>query len=413
MGAAGGEVWITGVGLVSSLGAGADQHWRMLANGDGAAPVVDDLAFNPYPLHPLAEIDFSAQIPKRSDLRQMEGWQRIGVFAAGLALEDAGLKGDSDLLSRIQIVAAAGNGERDPQADRAVLAEIHEAAHPAAALNAALLRELRPTLYLGQQSQLLAGNICIVHQVTGASRTYKGEEIAGAQVVDDAVRRMTAGAGDVFLVGGACNAQRWDQLLALELGGRLWRGGYKSVWQRQGDEAQPPLYGGMIAGSVGVFVVLENAVHARRRGARPYARIAGIEVAQSSKNAGDAAERLRRFVGDLGVPRGALPVISGASGFDGPAGCTSRELSALDSLEIDGITPVIRAHGSVLGHGLEAHFPAGLALAALALRHRRFYPPFDASGVERVHHQPIRQVLVTATGNLSGEALALVAAVEE
>jgi 3-oxoacyl-[acyl-carrier-protein] synthase II len=67
----------------------------------------------------------------------------------------------------------------------------------------------------------------------------------------------------------------------------------------------------------------------------------------------------------------------------------------------------------MLGHALEAHFPAGLALAALALRHRRFYPPFDASGVERPQHGLVRQVLVTATGNLSGEAMALLGAAEE
>jgi 3-oxoacyl-[acyl-carrier-protein] synthase II len=106
-------------------------------------------------------------------------------------------------------------------------------------------------------------------------------------------------------------------------------------------------------------------------------------------------------------------VISGASGFDGPAGCTSRELAALDSLEIDGISPAIRAHGSLLGHGLEAHFPIGLALAALAVRQRDFYPPFDDSGVERAHDGAVGQVLVTTTGNASGEALALLAAAGE
>jgi 3-oxoacyl-[acyl-carrier-protein] synthase II len=404
------EVWITGVGLVSSLGVGAGQHWDALTAANPSA-IVDEAAFSPYPVHPLAEIDFTAQIPKRSDFRQMEGWQRIGVFAAGLALGDAGLTGNADLLGRTHIVAAAGNGERDPQADCAVLEGAAGRAHPD--LNAALLRELRPTLYLGQQSQLLAGNICIVHHVTGASRTYKGEEIAGAQAVQDAVRRIAAGAGDVFLVGGACNAQRWDQLLILELGARLWRGGYRPVWERREAESRPPLHGGMITGSFGAFLVLEQASHALRRGATPYARIAGIEIAPSAPDAGSAAARMRRFVSSFGVRKGRLPVISGASGFDGAAGCTSRELCALDSLEIDGISAAIRAHGSMLGHGLEAHFPAGLALAALAVRQRDFYPSFDESGVERAHDGAVGQVLVTATGNASGEALALLAAVRE
>ena len=34
-----------------------------------------------------------SQIPKKGDQRQMEAWQRIGTYAAGLALDSAGIKG--------------------------------------------------------------------------------------------------------------------------------------------------------------------------------------------------------------------------------------------------------------------------------------------------------------------------------
>ncbi len=411
MTAPGTEVWITGIGLISSLGVGAEEHWRALSGNSAPQPVVDEATFAPYSIHPLGKIDFASQIPKRSDLRQMEDWQRIGVFAAGLALDDAGLKDDAELLSRTHIAVAAGNGERDPEADRAVLETVNGHTDVGRALNAALMRELRPTLYLAQQSQLLAGNISIVHHVTGASRTYKGEEIASAQAVQDAVRRIVSGEQDIFLVGGACNAARWDQLLILELGKRLWRGTYRPVWERCRDETGAPLSGGMITGSAGVFLVLEGSTHACKRCITPYARITGIEVGPSVPDAGAASARLRRFASANNLCETHLPVISGATGFDGALGITSRELIALDALQADGISPCIRAHGSILGHGLEAHFVAGLALAALSLRHNRFYPPFDTSGVERVCNGPIKQVLVTAAGNLSGEALSLVQAV--
>jgi 3-oxoacyl-(acyl-carrier-protein) synthase len=38
------------------------------------------------------------QIPKKGDQRQMEAWQRIGTYAAGLALDSAGIKGDKEIL---------------------------------------------------------------------------------------------------------------------------------------------------------------------------------------------------------------------------------------------------------------------------------------------------------------------------
>ena len=43
----------------------------------------------------------------------MEPWQRIGTYAAGLALDSAGVKGNADLLARMDMIVAAGGGERD------------------------------------------------------------------------------------------------------------------------------------------------------------------------------------------------------------------------------------------------------------------------------------------------------------
>ena len=80
------EAWITGIGIVSCLGEGADAHWQGLAE---RRIKVDAETFAPYLVHPLAPLDLDKQIPKKGDQRQMEPWQRIGTYAAGLALADA------------------------------------------------------------------------------------------------------------------------------------------------------------------------------------------------------------------------------------------------------------------------------------------------------------------------------------
>ena len=103
------DAWITGVGIVSSLGEGPDAHWQKLM---GAKPQADVTAFAPFVVHPLAPVNFDAQIPKKGDQRQMEAWQRIGTYAAGLALESAGVKGNADVLSHMDMIVAAGGGER-------------------------------------------------------------------------------------------------------------------------------------------------------------------------------------------------------------------------------------------------------------------------------------------------------------
>ena len=65
----------------------------------------------------------------------------------------------------------------------------------------------------------------------------------------------------------------------------------------------------------------------------------------------------------------------------------------------------------MLGHGLEAQFPAGLALAALALSRGKFYAPFDvASRVETPFTGPLERILVTGFGHWRGEGLGVVEA---
>src|ERR1700753_256186 len=102
------EAWITGIGIVSCLGEGLDAHWQGFSDN---ARVIDAESFAPFIVHPLAAIDFDKQIPKRGDQRQMEPWQRIGTYAAGLALDSAGLKGNKELLGRMELIGAAGGGQ--------------------------------------------------------------------------------------------------------------------------------------------------------------------------------------------------------------------------------------------------------------------------------------------------------------
>ena len=87
------EVWITGVGLLTCLGEGLEAVWSHLERGD--PPSYDDKSFAPYIVHQLPPMSFDKHIPKKSDQRQMETWQRVGVYSARMALTDAGIAGNA------------------------------------------------------------------------------------------------------------------------------------------------------------------------------------------------------------------------------------------------------------------------------------------------------------------------------
>ena len=391
------ETWITGIGILSCLGEGPEAHWQAFADG---RTNFDATGYPPYVVHPLPPINFDAQIPKKGDQRQMEPWQRIGVYAAGLALDSAGVKGSADILGRMDMIVAAGGGERDLAVDGAILSGLPKAGAQGGEhdrfLNERLMSDLRPTLFLAQLSNLLAGNISIVHGVTGSSRTFMGEESAGVDAVRIALARIGAGQSDITLVGGAQNSERKEMLMLYEFGGFALKGGFQPVWDRV---AQP----GFALGSMGAFLVLEASEHARSRGAKPLARLAAVVNARSSRRPGDVTATLHKLWATLPPLRPDCAVISGVCGAF-PA--TAEEHAFLDThAEL-----VLRATGTRIGHGVEPHFAMNIALAAIAVERRALFPPCDAS--ERAAARALTQAVVTGVGHWRGEGLALVEAVE-
>jgi len=389
------EAWITGIGIVSSLGEGLDAHWDAL---NARRVNVDEKRFAPYVVHPLAPVSFDAQIPKKGDQRQMEAWQRIGTYAAGLALDSAGVKGDQEILGRMDMIVAAGGGERDVPVDLSILqAYITGNASPPF-LNERLMNDLRPTLFLAQLSNLLAGNIAIVHGVSGTSRTFMGEEAASIDAARIALARIESGQSDIALVGAAHNGERTDLLILYEFGDFNLKDKFEPVWARDN-------HSGFALGSAGVFLVIESREHAEARGAKPYARLTNVvtDLAQR-KQPGAVAKSLEALWSKLDVAEDNA-LITGATGV-GPV--TSEEKAFLRGHP----GTAVRATGTSFGHTLETQFPLGLALAALSLSRGALFPPNDPTGLEVEMSKPPTQIVVMGAGHWQGEGMALVEAIK-
>ncbi|MBB5049111.1 3-oxoacyl-[acyl-carrier-protein] synthase II [Rhodopseudomonas rhenobacensis] len=389
------EAWITGIGLASSLSEGLDAHWQALNERRVNA---DATTFAPYVVHPLAPISFDQQIPKKGDQRQMEAWQRIGTYAAGLALDSAGIKGNKDILSKMDMIVAAGGGERDLAVDSAILNSEGQGNASPGYLNERLMNDLRPTLFLAQLSNLLAGNIAIVHGVTGSSRTFMGEEAAGTDAARIALARIAAGQSDIALIGAAQNGERKDLLMLYEFGDFNLKNAYQPVWARDG---QP----GFALGSGAAFVVIESRQHAEARGAKPLARLTNVVADLSHrKQPGDVTATLEKLWKKLGSPDNASAIITGATGA---APATAEERAFLE--KHPGIA--VRATGTSFGHLMESQFPLGLALAALAISRGALFPANDPTGLEIDTSAPPTQIVVVGAGHWRGEGMALVEAV--
>ena len=348
----------------------------------------------------MTPLELDRQIPKRGDQRQMEAWQRIGTYAAGLALDSAGVKGNADLLSRMDMIVAAGGGERDYAVDAAILSALPSAADPGAFLNEHLLSDLRPTLFLAQLSNLLAGNISIVHGVVGLvahlhgrggrrhrcrphrlrpHRRGPGRSVPGRRLLQRAAARHVAALRDG---PGCCGSSRSP-----------------ASGQRQAQG------GGMVLGSVGCFLVIESREHAAARGATAAGayrrdRHRSLPPRAQARRPRTPTRQLRRRCAHH-LSRGMRAVISGATGV---AAATAEEAAFLRGLRPagtrhrHGVRPLA---GAVVPRQSGAGGDGAVAAAAVRAAGGRTRQPMDSE---------LRQVLVTSWGHWRGEALAVVEA---
>src|SRR4051794_39487627 len=295
----------------------------------------------------------------------------------------------------MHLIVAAGGGERDYAVDGQILTGLRQAQNPGIYLNEPLMGDLRPTLFLAQLSNLLAGNIAIVHGVSGSSRTFMGEEAASVDAARIAMARIASGQSDIALIGAAHNGERTDLLILYEFCDFNLKDKFAPVWARQ-DNA------GFALGSAGAFLVIESRKHAEARGAKPYARLTRVVSDRAQrKQPGEMTKALEGLWSklDLRSEHGAL--ITGATGVE-PA--TSEERAFLR--QHPGYA--VRSTGTLFGHTLETQFPLGLALAALSISREKLFPPNDPTGLEVEMSGPPSQIVVVGAGHWRGEGMALV-----
>jgi 3-oxoacyl-[acyl-carrier-protein] synthase II len=270
------EAWITGIGIVSSLGAGREANWQhMVAGLCGLRPVT------------LFDVSaFRSQIAGEIDLFDLQGrftpyqrrrWSRseqIGVVAAGEALDDAGLLDASLDRSRVGVLLGAGTGDllRTEEYYFALLTEGIARTRPTWIhhhfSNA-------PVDVLAHHFDLQGARSCVV-AACSSSTIAIGQ---GADLIAD-------GELDAALCGGT------DALA------RLTFSGFNALRLMDPEPCRPfdAARAGMSIGEGAAMLVLEDMARAKARGATIYAELAGYGLSCEAYHA-TAPEPEGRAVG--------------------------------------------------------------------------------------------------------------------
>jgi len=351
------RIVVTGVGVVSALGAGREAFWRSLTAGASG--------LRPLSLFPvksggsrlageIAEFSPGPFIGTKG-IRHFDRTALLLACAAKLALEDAGIRG------------SAADPARDDGIGIAV-GSTFGTIGSIAAFDTEALREgpsyVNPMEFPNTVLNAPASRVSILFGVTGPNATISTGEASGLDALGYATDFLRLGRARAMLAGGVFG-----------LGEDVHRGfaGARALSGSEGGEELCAPFdrrrNGIVLGEGSCLLFLEPLEHARARGARIYGEIAGYASAFRARGS-DPVTSGRRAIHAAIERAHALPsdswcVFGGANST--PAGDRLEAQTLRAAFDGGAACPPVSAIKSMSGECLDASGALQAAAALLAL----------------------------------------------
>ena len=264
------RVVVTGMGLVTPLGVGVDAVWQRLMMSASGARRITKIDTTDLPVNIACEVpignaapDFNANdwVPPKEQ-RRIDDFILFGLAAAEQALADAGWKPeDEKSLLRTGILVGSGIGGL-PSIEAGAIT-MHDRGP----------RRISPFFIPGSLINLLPGNISIKYGFKGPNHAVVTACSTGAHAIGDAARLIKLDDADVMVAGGAEAA-----ICRLGMAGFAACKALSTGFLDEPTRASRPYdkqRDGFVMGEGSGIVILEELEHAKARGAKIYAEVAG------------------------------------------------------------------------------------------------------------------------------------------
>ncbi|MGA0604393.1 beta-ketoacyl-ACP synthase II [Phenylobacterium sp. VNQ135] len=326
------RVVVTGIGILSPLGQGTELTWKKVLAGTSGAGKITAFDTTDYACQVACEVprvdgrggggpdvpgsfDPDATMSAK-DRRRVDDFILYGIAAADEAVRDAGwTPDDEESRERTGVMIGSGIGGLGTIADTAI--ELHEKGP----------RRVSPFFIPSALINLASGQVSIKYGFKGPNHAVVTACATGAHAIGDAARLIKYGDADVMICGGA-----EASVVPVGIAGFIACRAMATAFNDTPEKASRPYdkdRDGFVMGEGAAVLVLEELEHAKARGAKIYAEVAGYGLS------GDAYHI-------------TAPVEDGDGGF--------RAMKA--ALKDAGMTPgdvdYINAHGtSTMADGIE------------------------------------------------------------
>ncbi|MCW8307581.1 beta-ketoacyl-ACP synthase II [Acidiphilium sp. PA] len=404
------RVVVTGMGIACPLGVGIEPVWQRLINGDSGIGAITAFDASDLPCQVAGEMPPGTRADGGftlgewvgvKDQKKMDRFIQLGMVAATEAMEDSGWvpRTEEDRYAA-GVMIGSGIGGLQTIYEASVL--VHEGK----------ARRLSPFFIPSALVNLVSGNVSIKFGLKGPNHSAVTACATGVHAIGDAARLIALGDADIMLAGGAEAA-----VCALGIAGFCASRALSTGFNDRPQAASRPWdkdRDGFVMGEGSGVVFLEEYEHAKARGAKIYAEIAGYGMSGDAHHITAPADHhdgafraMKAALKSGGLVPGDIQYIN-AHGTSTPMG-DDLELEAVENLFGDAARGVaMSSTKSATGHLLGAAGAIEAVFSILAIRDGVAPPtlnldePSRASVIDRVAHTAQRRKIDVVLSNSFG-----------
>jgi 3-oxoacyl-[acyl-carrier-protein] synthase II len=269
---------ITGLGVVTGLGVGAEPTWKGLIEGASAVAPIDGYDTSSLRCRvgaAVRELNPREYVEHRRSLRTMTRHDVLGTVAAVLAVRDCGLELSEDPEGRVALFVGGNKEINDPDKweDIALAARGEDGTVDMRTFGEQAPSRVAPLFYLEGLQAATLFYISEAFGMRGANTYFAGTAESGAIAIGRAFRAIRRGEADVAVAGAADAPLDWWNMAKMDTLGVL---SARGPSERGACRPYDRTHDGAVLGEGGAYVVVEEYEAARARGARIYAELTGF-----------------------------------------------------------------------------------------------------------------------------------------
>jgi 3-oxoacyl-[acyl-carrier-protein] synthase II len=349
------RVVITGMGIVSPVGNDLGTAWDNIRNGrSGIGPITsfDASAYATRIAGEVRDFDFTRWVNAK-DARKMDTFIHYGIAASFMAIDDSGLEINDANAERIGVLVGSGIGG------------IRGIEQTAIALHTGGPRKVSPFYVPSTIINMLPGQLSILKGIKGPNFSAVSACATANHSVGMAMRLIQYGDADVMIAGGAEFGSAPTSVAGFcSMKAMSTRNDDPTRASRPWDKDRD----GFVLGDGAGILVVEEYEHAKARGARIYAELAGFGASSDahhmtapSENGEGPARCLVAALRDAGVNNDQVEYLN-AHGTSTPLGDLAETLALKRALGDHAYRTMVSSTKSMTGHllgaagGIEAIF---------------------------------------------------------